>query len=73
MPLQRHSLGSRSGLVRDADGSLALHLGRCQTAGPPSNWLPTPGAPFYLVLRLYHPQRRLLEGRYALPPVERVG
>jgi hypothetical protein len=25
-----------------------------------------------LILQMYHPQQRLLEGRYKLPPVERV-
>ena len=70
---QRHALGSRSGLVKDADGSLSLHMGqRPPAGGPQSNWLPAPDAPFYLVLRLYHPQARLLEGRYAFPAVERL-
>lgn len=71
-PLGRHALGSRSGLERDADGALTIHVGRQQPAAPASNWLPAPDATFYLVLRLYHPQQRLLEGRYQLPPVERV-
>ena len=70
---QRHALGSRSGLVKDADGSLSLHMGqRPPAGGPQSNWLPAPDAPFYLVLRLYHQQARLLEGRYAFPAVERL-
>ena len=72
-PLGRHALGSRSALQQDADGSVTLHVGHRQPAGPSSNWLPAPDAPFYLVLRLYHPQQRLLEGRYKLPPVERLG
>lgn len=54
--------------MKDADGSLSLHMGqRPPAGGPQSNWLPAPDAPFYLVLRLYHPQARLLEGRYAFP------
>jgi hypothetical protein len=72
-PLGRHALGSRSGLGRDADGALSLHVGGQPPGSCSSNWLPAPDAPFYLVLRLYHPQPRLLEGRYKLPPVERVG
>lgn len=71
--LGRHALGSRSGLQRDADGSLTIHVGHRQPNALASNWLPAPDAPFYLVLRLYHPQQRLLEGRYPLPLVERVG
>jgi hypothetical protein len=72
-PLGRHALGSRSALQKDADGSLTIHVGHEPPDGPTSNWLPAPDAPFYLILRLYHPQQRLLEGRYKLPPVERVG
>lgn len=72
-PLGRHALGSRSGMVRDADGGLTIHVGHEQLAAPTSNWLPAPNAPFYMVLRLYHPQERLLEGRYPPPQVERVG
>lgn len=71
-PLGRHALGSCSGLERDTDGALTIHVGHRQPAAPASNWLPAPDAPFYLTLRLYHPQQRLLEGRYKLPPVERV-
>lgn len=71
-PLGRHALGSRSGLERDTDGALTIRVGHRQPAAPASNWLPAPDAPFYLILRLYHPQQRLLEGRYKLPSVERV-
>jgi hypothetical protein len=70
--LGRHALGNRSKLVKDADGALTLHVSHREPAGPTSNWLPAPQAPFYLILRLYHPQQRLLEGRYRFPEVERV-
>ncbi len=70
--LGRHALGSRSGLERDADGALTIHVGCEQPNAHASNWLPAPDAPFYLILRLYHPQQRLLEGGYRMPAVERV-
>jgi len=68
----RHALGTRSGMVRDADGALTMHLGHAAPDAPASNWLPVPDAPFYLILRLYHPRPQLLDGRYRLPQVERL-
>jgi hypothetical protein len=36
-PLGRHALGSRSGLERDTDGALTIHVGHRQPAAPASN------------------------------------
>ena len=71
-PLQRFALGNRSALQRDADGSLSLHVSHREPPGPQSNWLPAPDGPFYLILRLYHPQSRILQGKYRLPEMERL-
>ncbi|WP_213958996.1 DUF1254 domain-containing protein [Variovorax sp. dw_308] len=70
--LGRHALGNRSPLVRNADGCLTLFISHQCPPGPEQNWLPAPDAPFYLVLRLYHPQQRLFDGQYRFPDVERV-
>ena len=38
-----------------------------------ANWLPCPpGGPFNLTIRVYQPDRDILDGRYKLPPVKRV-
>lgn len=71
-PIARHALGSRSGMMKEADGSLVIHVGHARPAAPESNWLPAPDGVFYLILRMYHPQQRLLAGQYAFPAVERV-
>lgn len=71
-PLQRFALGNRSALQRDADGSLSLQVSHHAPPGPRSNWLPAPDGPFYLILRLYHPQERMLQGRYRFPEMERL-
>lgn len=71
-PLGRHALGSRSKLVCDADGALTLEVGHQRPTGPEANWLPAPPGRFYLILRLYHPQQRLLNGSYMFPQVERL-
>jgi hypothetical protein len=70
--LGRHALGNRSPLVRAPDGSLRLHVSRRPPPGPQQNWLPAPDGPFYLILRLYHPQERLLSGQYRFPDLERL-
>lgn len=54
--LDRFALGNRSPLQRDADGGLSLYVSHREPPGPQSNWLPAPHGPFYLILRLYHPQ-----------------
>lgn len=74
-PIGRYSVGDRTrGLVRAADGSLALTLQR--TAPTESvaaaNWLPTPAGPFRLMLRAYLPTEALAAGGAALPRVEPV-
>ena len=68
----RYALGNRSALERNTDGSLTLHVSRQPPPGPQANWLPAPRGPFYLILRLYHPQQGFINGSYRLPPMERV-
>ncbi|ADB51808.1 DUF1254 domain-containing protein [Conexibacter woesei] len=75
-PLERYSIGDRTrGLVRAADGSLTLVLQHEQPDEPErrANWLPTPAGGFRPLMRLYQPRPEVLEGRYELPPVVRVG
>lgn len=71
-PINRYSLGSRSGLAPNADGSIDIYLQRAAPAGHESNWLPAPGGNFKLMLRAYLPGRAILDGAYQAPPVKRV-
>ena len=71
-PIDRYSVGSRSGLVPNADGSLDIYLQRTAPAGHESNWLPAPAGAFKLMLRAYLPGRAVLDGKYHVPPVMRV-
>jgi len=54
---------------RNADGSITIHFG-----GDPNrvNYLPTPEG-WNCMIRLYQPQRELLEGRWDFPEFELVG
>ena len=70
--INRSSVGSRSGLAPNADGSIDIYLQRTAPAGHESNWLPTPAGAFRLMLRAYLPGRAILDGDYHVPPVKRV-
>ena len=66
----RHSIGDRTpGLKPDADGGLTLLIGH-EPPADPSNWLPAPPGPCYVVLRMYVPRP---EARtWAIPPLQRI-
>ncbi|QGF23468.1 DUF1214 domain-containing protein [Raineyella fluvialis] len=71
-PLHRYSVGDRSGLVPNADGSVDVHLRSAAPAGLESNWLPAPAGRFILWLRVYEPGPSILDGSYRVPPVVAV-
>ena len=71
-PIDRYSLGDRSGLVPNADGSIDITIQSTAPAGHASNWLPAPAGNFKLMLRAYLPGRAVLDGEYHVPPVSKV-
>ena len=74
--LGRYSVGDRTrGIVFDDDGGLDITMSSTRPADPrdAANWLPTPPGPFRPILRMYGPGPGILEGRYELPPIERIG
>jgi hypothetical protein len=71
-PINRYSVGSRSGLALNADGSIDIYIQRTAPAGHESNWLPAPAGNFKLMLRAYLPGRAILDGEYHVPPVMKV-
>ena len=68
-PIDRYSVGDRSGLVPNADGSVDIYIQNIAPAGRASNWLPGPSGNFILWLRAYLPGQTILEGEYKVPPV----
>ena len=68
-PINRYSVGDRSKLRRDQDGSVTVYI---QQESPgkknESNWLPAPNGPFSLQLRMYLPKPGALEAPIYLPP-----
>ncbi|MGO9916481.1 MAG: DUF1214 domain-containing protein [Isosphaeraceae bacterium] len=68
-PIHRYSVGGRSGLVPNADGSIDVYIQHTDPAVHEPNWLPAPGGDFMLWVRVYHPGAAILTGAYRLPPV----
>lgn len=71
-PIDRYALGDRDELRRGDDGSLELYLGHERPTEGVSNWLPVPEGTFNLVMRIYWPERSVLEGTWTPPPVVAV-
>ncbi|CBH47143.1 DUF1254 domain-containing protein [Rhodococcus hoagii] len=74
-PIERYSIGDRTpGLVYDDNGSLTLTLSATEPADPVAraNWLPTPAGPFRPLLRMYIPNKAVLDGSYEMPPIVKV-
>ncbi len=71
--IKRYSVSDRSGLVPNADGSVDIYIQNAPPVGHESNWLPAPAAgSFLLWLRAYLPGQTILDGKYQVPPIERV-
>jgi hypothetical protein len=72
-PTNRYTLGDRSNLKPNADGSTDIYLqSESPGADKESNWLPTPAQPFSLHARLYSPRKTAIDGTWAMPSVEKV-
>ncbi|MEJ2353545.1 MAG: DUF1214 domain-containing protein [Anaerolineales bacterium] len=71
-PINRYSVGNRSGLVPNADGSVDIYIQKTAPPGHESNWLPAPAGKFRLWLRVYMPGAAILDGEYEVPPVVEV-
>jgi hypothetical protein len=68
-PIHRYSLGGKSGLVSNADGSTDIYIQATAPLAHEPNWLPAPAGNFMLWLRVYHPGAAILDGAYRVPPL----
>jgi hypothetical protein len=71
-PINRYSVGERSGLVPNADGSVDIYIQRAAPTGNDANWLPAPAGRFILWLRAYLPGAAIVNGKYRVPPIVQV-
>ncbi len=71
--INRYAIGDRTeGLKYNADGSLDIFVQHEPPEEGQSNWLPAPEGDFNIILRLYQPTFKALNGTYKFPPVKRV-
>jgi hypothetical protein len=71
--LDRFAIGDRDALQFGPDCSLELYLQHSSPgAERESNWLPSAPGPLGLTLRLYAPQRPVLDGTWNPPPVHKA-
>lgn len=71
-PIDRYALGDRDELELGPDGSLEIAIQHDRPTGSDANWLPAPAGDFNLMLHMYWPSRRALDGDWTIPPVRRV-
>jgi hypothetical protein len=60
------------GLEYNDDGSLDIYIQHSKPKDHKSNWLPAPDDDFNLLLRMYQPSAKILNGTYEVPGVKRV-
>lgn len=71
-PINRFALGDRDPLEFNPDGSLDILIQHETPETKQSNWLPSPAGRFVVTLRLYLPKDEYLNGKWKLPPIERI-
>lgn len=73
-PINRYSLGDRSGMKPNADGSLTLYLQNSSPgADKEANWLPAPDGEFFLIMRTYLPGEAIIKQTWQPPAIARLG
>ncbi|MBB6627214.1 DUF1254 domain-containing protein [Nocardioides sp. KIGAM211] len=74
--IDRYAVGDRTrGLRLNPDGSLTIYLQHRKPHGAKraANWLPAPAGAFHVILRLYLPRDRVLDGGWRIAGLERRG
>lgn len=73
-PINRYAIGDRDELKSNDDGSVTIYIQHeSPGADKESNWLPAPKERFNLVMRLYRPKERILDGTWKMPFVKLQG
>jgi hypothetical protein len=74
-PMNRYLINSPmlQNLKKDQDGGITLYIQKDPPEkGFESNWLPSPGGPFIMILRLYYPKSDAYNGNWKQPAVQVV-
>jgi hypothetical protein len=73
-PIKRYGIGNMAeSLDINADGSLTIYI-KAESPGEDkeANWLPSPEAGFFLMMRMYQPEEKMYSGEYTIPPLTSV-
>ncbi|MEN9684611.1 MAG: hypothetical protein RLZZ28_397 [Bacteroidota bacterium] len=71
-PINRYTLGDRSNLKVNTDGSIDIYIQKNNPGNEKaSNWLPAPGGDFNLLLRVYWPKEEMLNRNWNPPIVSK--
>jgi hypothetical protein len=54
------------------DGSVDLYFGPKAPAGFENNWIPSAGKDFFMIVRVYGPEKALLDKTWKMPDVEKI-
>ncbi len=69
-PINRFAIGDRNPLKKNADSSIDIYIQKDNPGkDKENNWLPSPGGPFNLLLRIYWPKDEMINGSWNPPPV----
>jgi len=71
-PINRYAIGDRDELEFNEDGSLDIYFQHETPKEKKSNWLPSPEDDFSLVLRLYWPSQKIIDGNWEIPPIRKI-
>lgn len=72
-PIDRTTIGDRSDLIQNEDGSIDIYIQHIAPEGDKvRNWLPSPEGDFNILLRVYWPKEEMIDGSWELPPVKRI-
>jgi hypothetical protein len=72
-PINRYSIGDRSGMKPDADGGLTIFVQKNSPgADKEANWLPAPDGQFFMILRTYLPADDIVNQTWQPPRITRV-
>jgi hypothetical protein len=72
-PINRYSIGDRTpGLKTDINGDLTIYIKHKAPKGKESNWLPSPIGAFYYIIRIYGPDKSILDGTWKAPKPEPI-
>ncbi len=73
-PIDRYSVGDRTGMKPDADGGLTIYVQKdTPGADRESNWLPAPNGQFFMIMRTYLPAQDIVDQTWQPPKITAVG